>query len=184
MSRREGLRRLLVEYHPEDAAELGYRGRMLDLAKAAADPFARDAFGPGHFTASAFVLHPERLALLLVHHRKLGRWLQPGGHIDPGDPGALAAARREAEEETGLVGLEPRGTGLFDLDVHRFPARPWGDPAHEHFDLRFLFRAAHGSAAAGPEVGEVRWMTRDEIREHDTGRSLLRPAAKALGDLS
>ena len=183
MSRRAALRRLLGAYDPEDPAERSYLARMRDLATAP-DPFARNAFAPGHFTAGAFVLHPGRPALLLVQHRKLDRWLQPGGHIDPEDPGPREAAARETGEETGIVLMQPLGEGLFDVDVHRFPAREGGDPAHEHFDLRFLFRSGLEDPVPGVEVGEVRWMTLAEIAGHDTDRSLLRPAAKALGDLS
>jgi len=182
--RRRALLGLLADYDPADEAEQEYLARMRDLAESSPDPFARDSFTPGHFTAGAFVVHPAQPRLLLIHHGKLGRWLQPGGHVDPGDTGPRHAARREAGEETGITAIELLDPGLFDVDVHRFPAGPGGGHAHEHFDLRFLFRARHAAVAAGPEVGAVRWMSRAEIEELDADRSLLRPAVKALDDLS
>lgn len=182
--RRQALLALLVAYSPHDAAERGYLARMQDLAAALTDPFARDAFAPGHFTASAFVVHPSQSRLLMVHHAKLGRWLQPGGHIDPGDTGPGAAAGREVAEETGITALEAGGGGLLDVDVHLFPARPGGDPRHEHFDLRFLFRARDTVAAPGEEVRDVGWVSLAGLDGMGVDRSVLRPAAKALGDLS
>jgi 8-oxo-dGTP pyrophosphatase MutT (NUDIX family) len=126
---------------------------MLALLDVPGDPFARDHFVPGHFTASAFVLSPARDALLLIHHSKLHRWLQPGGHVDAGDPDVLFAAQREVEEEVGLVDLSPAepGAGLFDADVHRIPARR-AEPEHEHFDLRFAFVAQSRAYRAGSDA--------------------------------
>lgn len=103
----------------------------------------------GHLTASAFVVDRERRHLLLIHHRALDRWLQPGGHAD-GDPDLLAVARREVREETGLAEFNPVTTRPFDLDIHTIPAR--GEiPAHLHYDVRFLFEADGGSALQGDE---------------------------------
>lgn len=89
----------------------------------------------GHLTASAWLVSADGERVLLTHHRKLGRWLQLGGHAD-GESDLAAVALREAEEESGLPGLvlEP---GIFDLDRHRIPAR--GDePEHWHYDVRFV----------------------------------------------
>ena len=71
--------------------------RALDLAQLPR-PADRDRFEPGHFTASGFVISPNRKALLLIHHRRLDRWLQPGGHIDSEDASPIAAAIREVAE--------------------------------------------------------------------------------------
>ena len=99
----------------------------------------------GHFTGSAFVVSADGERTLLMHHRKLGLWVQPGGHAD-GDPDLAAVALREAQEETGLRGLtlEP---GIFDLDRHAIPARR-DEPEHFHYDVRFVVRAAAGEAFA------------------------------------
>ncbi len=137
---------------------------MLDLLDAPGDPFRRDRFDPGHFTASAFVLAPDGNALLEVHHVKLGRWLQPGGHVEPGDESLAAAARREVLEETGLGDLapEPGAPEPFDLDIHPIPAHR-AEPAHLHFDVRFLFRSGSVEARAGPEARAIRWTPLDQV---------------------
>src|ERR1700744_1954418 len=92
----------LATYQARDAADREFLSRMLALCDSVADPRARTSFEPGHFTASAFILSPMPDALLLILHGKLGRWLQPGGHVDRDDSDLLAAARREAREEVGI----------------------------------------------------------------------------------
>ena len=150
---------------------------MLELCGASGDPLRRDHFEPGHFTASAFVLAPDRGALLLVHHRKLDRWLQPGGHVEPGDADLLAAARREVLEETGIAELALERTGSFDLDVHPIPALGPELP-HEHFDVRFLFRAGTRALRLSSESKAVRWVPLSEIDRADSDESVLRAVRK------
>ncbi|MGH8028541.1 MAG: NUDIX hydrolase [Arenimonas sp.] len=93
---------------------------------------------PGHLTGSAWVVSADRQRTLLMHHRKLDRWLQPGGHAD-GDTDLARVALREAEEETGLRDLVVEGE-VFDLDRHAIPARG-AEPEHWHYDVRFVVRA-------------------------------------------
>ncbi len=94
---------------------------------------------PGHLTGSAWVVNPARTRVLLTLHRKLGRWLNPGGHAD-GDPDLPAVALREATEESGLTGVRLVSPDLFDFDRHRIPEHR-GVPAHDHYDFRFLCEA-------------------------------------------
>ena len=77
MPRRASLRSLLDAFVPEGGTEREHRIRMLALLDGSADPFGRESYAPGHFTASAFVIAPSSPELLLIHHRKLERWLQP-----------------------------------------------------------------------------------------------------------
>lgn len=170
----------LRAYHPLDATEATHRQRMLALCEQPGDPLSRAAFAPGHFTASGFVLAPAGDALLLVHHKKLERWLQPGGHLEPGDRDIEQACRRELLEEVGLAGLALEHEGIFDLDIHRIPERR-DEPAHRHFDVRFLFRAPslelrHDSR----EVREARWFPLAEIDARLSDASV----ARALGKLA
>ena len=135
-----------------------HRRRMLALLDAEPRPFDRDRFDPGHFTASAFVLSPDGGSLLLIRHAKLGRWLQPGGHVDPADSSPFAAAGRELREEAGVSDAGGDGR-LFDLDVHPIPADPRkGEPPHEHFDLRFLLRSRSSDLKAGDDALAARWV--------------------------
>ncbi len=175
--RASDLRSQLQAYVARDAREAEHLARMRELCESVADPFSRASFEPGHFTASAFVLSPERDALLLILHAKLGRWLQPGGHVDPGDTDLLAAARREACEEAGLEGLDAELRGPFDLDVHAIPPLR-GEPAHAHFDVRFLFRSRSRAARAASDAKAARWVPLDELTAQLSDPSVMRAVHK------
>jgi 8-oxo-dGTP pyrophosphatase MutT (NUDIX family) len=177
--RRAATARLLEEYRPPGPPERRHLEQMQQLLSGEGDPFARDHFQPGHFTASAIVLDPDREAIVLVHHATLNRWLQPGGHFEAGDEGPIAAARREVYEETGLSDLElvdPR-SGLFDVDVHSIPARG-AEPQHLHHDLRLLFVARNRELRPGHEVRAARWVELAEVERLETDRSVLRCVGK------
>jgi 8-oxo-dGTP pyrophosphatase MutT (NUDIX family) len=173
----DDLRTRLAEFAPRDAEEQAHLTRMRELCGAGGDACARGHFNPGHFTASAFIVSPERDALLLILHAKLGRWLQPGGHVEPGDSDLLAAARREAEEEVGLRELELLSPAPFDLDVHEIPALR-GEPPHAHFDVRFLFRARGRALQAGDDAKAARWVELAEVSLELSDRSVLRAVEK------
>lgn len=176
-TRREHLRDDLRRYAALDAREGEHLARMRALIEGGGDPFAAARYMPGHFTASAFVLSPERTELLLIHHRKLGLWLQPGGHVEEGDASVLDAARREVLEEVGLGALELEREGLFDVDVHAIPARR-DALAHEHFDVRFLFRARSRAFTASAEVLSAKWAELGAIERSGTDESVLRAVRK------
>jgi 8-oxo-dGTP pyrophosphatase MutT (NUDIX family) len=132
---------------------------------------------PGHITASAWIVDPERAHAVLMHHRKLGRWLQPGGHVD-GDPDVRGAAMREAREETGLRTLRMISEEIYDIDVHRIPARTT-EPEHEHFDLRFALEADPREMLRGNDESlDIRWVPLASIGEYETDDSVLRLVVK------
>lgn len=164
---------VLSAFEPADDREARFRTAIIDLLRSNSLPFSRTTFAPGHVTASGFVLSPDRQRVLLVLHRKLGTWLQPGGHIEQSDPDVVAAQRREIEEETGLSRLE--WLGLVDLDVHEFPARG-EEPAHLHFDVRSAFLAESWEIGAGDGTDRVGWFAFDEIPRDDP--SITRPVEK------
>ena len=175
--RRREVRSLVAAHQPADAVEAGFRDRMIGLLDGAGDPFSRHRYDPGHFTASAFVISPDGGSLLLVHHRKIGLWVQPGGHVDPADASPQEAARREAEEEAGVTGLQSVSAALFDVDVHEFPAH--GDqPDHLHFDLRFLFRTRLPDLRPAPEVAGAEWVRFDDVASVSAGAALGRAVLK------
>lgn len=177
MTRRARLRLDLERYEPHDALEDRHLTRMRELIASDGDPFAAIRYAPGHFTASAFVLSPDRSDVLLIHHKKLGLWLQPGGHIETSDTTALEAARREVLEEVGIADLELDHDGLFDVDVHEIPARK-DALAHEHFDVRFLFRAKSRSFVASAEVLSAKWAPLELVERSGTDESVLRALRK------
>ncbi len=168
---------MLAGHVAADDLEANYVARTRALIEGPGDPFSRTQFDPGHVTASCFVLSPQRDALLLVLHGKLHRWLQPGGHVDSDDVDVVAAARREAAEEVGLTDLLQVGTGLFDVDVHKIPARAT-EPAHHHFDVRLLFVSSCSQAVAGSDAAAVRWVPLSEVSAETSDESVMRAVRK------
>lgn len=181
---RRPLLALLARYEGVFPHEAAVAARIRRLVQTRRDCFARTC-RPGHVTGSAWVLSADRTKALLLRHKKLGKWLQPGGHADD-DPDVLRVAIREAEEESGLVGLRLLGTPApLDLDVHAIPERRNAageliEDAHEHHDVRWLL-VAPGAArpVASDESHEVRWCTAAEIRRLTNEASVLRMLRKA-----
>jgi len=135
-------------------AMMSSAGLFREFAAGHVDCFERSC-RPGHFTGSAWLVDGGGERVLLTHHRKLGRWLQLGGHAD-GDADLARVALREAEEESGLRDLvvEPE---IFDLDRHLIPARA-SEPAHWHYDVRFVVRATGATDfVVGDESHELAW---------------------------
>lgn len=133
---------------------------------------------PGHITASAMIVDATAQNILLLHHRKLDRWLQPGGHAD-GDENVLQVARKEVFEETGLQTFIFQ-SDVFDVDIHAIPARP-DFVEHYHYDIRFLFQVDRNAALhVNDESFAIRWFPIDEIASVTGGSdSILRMATKA-----
>ncbi|TDQ14999.1 8-oxo-dGTP pyrophosphatase MutT (NUDIX family) [Algoriphagus boseongensis] len=111
-----------------------------DFIELTSDPlaFKRERL-EGHFTASAWIVNKKRTHTLLTLHRKLGRWLQLGGHAD-GNENLLEVAMKEAQEESGLQSLSMVDSTIFDIDKHIIPNRPHV-PEHFHYDVRYLLEA-------------------------------------------
>jgi 8-oxo-dGTP pyrophosphatase MutT (NUDIX family) len=164
-----------------DEAEARDVARILDFVARHPDPFDR-RIAEGHLTGSAFVISPDGGRVLLLHHRKLDRWLQPGGHADLGEQSGEDVALREVREETGLRSfrLHPAAPRPLDVDVHEIPARP-GEPAHAHLDLRYLVVAEEGELARAPaEAADLRWFGWDELPPLRLDAGLRRGLAKVL----
>ena len=170
---RDGLRLALTPLL--DSEDALFIPQFLVLLDGPGDITAFDHFDPGHVTASGFVVSPAGDSFALVHHRKLERWLQPGGHLEPHDVDLESAARREIEEETGLRQMD--SMGLFDIDIHTFPGRA-DVPEHLHFDVRFAFRSQAGKLAALDGVTDAQWVGFGELEVFDVDVSVRRPAAK------
>jgi 8-oxo-dGTP pyrophosphatase MutT (NUDIX family) len=164
--------------HPEEAPVIE---RFTRFVRAHGDCFHR-TLAIGHVTGSAWIVNAAGDAVLLTHHRKLNRWLQPGGHAD-GDPDVLAVARREADEETGLTPLVPVETAIFDLDIHTIPARG-AEPAHDHFDVRYAIRhTGDGLFAVSAESHDLAWVPIARLDDYTDEDSMHRMARKWLARL-
>ena len=166
----------LEAHRPVDEREAADLERMKRAAARVPPPLTRKDF-PEHFTASAVVVSTDGREVCLVLHAKLHRWLQPGGHCEPGDADIAQSALREAREETGLQ-LERVG-GLLDVDAHVIPARK-DEPEHTHLDLRFLVRQVGGELKHDPnESHGAKWLSWDEALAHADEPAMRRMLAKA-----
>ncbi len=134
---------------------------------------------PGHITGSAWIVDSNRSQTLLVHHAKLNKWVQPGGHAD-GDENILRVALREAEEETGLKKLKIVELAPFDVDIHTIPLRK-DFPEHFHFDIRFLIEASIDEPIlVSEESHDVKWIPLTSLEKYNKERSVLRMKEKLL----
>jgi 8-oxo-dGTP pyrophosphatase MutT (NUDIX family) len=119
----------------------------------------------GHITGSAIILSPDRKHVLLIYHKLFQVWQQPGGHWETDEPNPLAAARREAIEETDVhlkesLSVDPSGPLVpLDIDTHKVPARPEkNEPRHYHHDFRYTFVAADTTVMHQvSEVDAAKW---------------------------
>ena len=156
------------------------RARLVAFVAAHPDAFER-TLAVGHVTASAWVVDPARTHALLAHHRKLGKWLQLGGHVDGDADVRRGAALREAREESGLTSLRFATDGIYDLDVHAIPARP-GEPAHDHYDVRFALEADPAEPlVASAESNALAWVALADLPAYGADESVLRLARKTAG---
>jgi 8-oxo-dGTP pyrophosphatase MutT (NUDIX family) len=128
---------------------------------------------PGHITGSAWIINGNQSKVLLVHHAKLNRWLQPGGHAD-GEEDVTNVALREAQEETGVKNFHLLSPAIFDIDIHPIPARP-DFPAHDHYDVRFLFQADDREPLiVSEESHDVRWIELARLADFNAAHSIQR----------
>ena len=172
----------LERYARERPGDEAVVARFRALIQTAA-PFSRGQFAPGHLTCSACVLGDGGKRVLLVHHARLGRWLQPGGHVEPGDDSPLASARREVHEECGLDALERVGDAPIDLDVHEIPGRG-AEPGHLHYDLRYAFSVAGAPPLRQSEESiALRWLEVERLAELTSEESVTRLVARAVAAL-
>jgi 8-oxo-dGTP pyrophosphatase MutT (NUDIX family) len=175
---RKALVASLRKYKTDFAEETGFIHQFLSLLE---HPrcFYRDHF-PGHITASAWITNPSSTHVLLTHHAKLDRWLQPGGHAD-GEENVLGVALREGREETGLSSLRIRSQSILDIDIHTIPARK-EFPKHDHYDVRFLFEAdSNEKLVVTEESRDLAWVLITDLKQK-TGNnlSMLRMAEKVF----
>ena len=162
---------------PEEAGTVAVFAQLLGGQEDGIDNAYLRSRLAGHFTASAWLVDGTGTRVLLTHHRKLGRWLQLGGHAD-GDTDLARVALTEAQEESGLDGLvvDPL---LFDLDRHWIPARD-EVPGHWHYDARYVVRAGEDERfVVSGESLALAWRGIDAIAD-DVGAdgSLRRMACK------
>jgi 8-oxo-dGTP pyrophosphatase MutT (NUDIX family) len=168
----------LQAYVAAGAREAAMRDRTIAFLNAYGERAFERTLTTGHITASAWVLDPERTRAVLLHHRKLDRWLQLGGHVD-GDPDVRRAALREAREESGLRTLRLIIDDIYDVDVHPIPERG-NEPRHDHYDIRFALEAdPREPLVRNAESHDVRWISLTDLETYTIDDSVRRLAAKS-----
>lgn len=169
----------LYNYKPKSQREQEHLQKIINLMEREPDCFLRSC-EEGHITASAWVVTPDLQKVLLMHHRKLDKWLQPGGHAD-GDTNLAGVAVREAHEESGLTSLRPMRPQIFDVDVHPIPARGT-EKEHLHYDVRYLLTANPQEALApNGESKGFAWIALGEVEQLTAANpSILRMLHKTM----
>jgi 8-oxo-dGTP pyrophosphatase MutT (NUDIX family) len=167
-------------YDPADGAALKSCELILLLLERTSAPFSRRQFTPGHITASGLVISPDGGRILLVHHRRLDRFLLPGGHVEDEDASVAETARREVVEETGALLRSDSVPALVSLDVHGIPPRK-GEPYHLHHDLTFAFHASANEVRPNAEARSVVWCDPAEFDRYGLPNNIRRAWLRVCG---
>ncbi|MGB8939066.1 MAG: NUDIX domain-containing protein [Streptomyces sp.] len=153
-----------LDQHPEDKRELSV---VLGLIDDGDDLTSRKTL-PGHVTAGAILAGPDGRVLHILHNATQ-KWLLPGGHLEPSDETLLRAAGRELAEETGIPPhvVTPHSETPLHIDIHPIDTNPAkNEPAHQHFDFRFLFRtAADIGDLQTEEVSDAAWREVESLHD-------------------
>lgn len=175
---RQELLGLLNQYQTRFMDELAFIDKARYFIETHQDIFYRELW-PAHVTGSAWVVNPARDRVLLLHHRKLDRWFQPGGHAD-GDADIIRVSLKETAEETGLDPSRVRLVDgrIFDIDIHTIHASDH-DPRHQHIDVRFLVEIDDTVPIPGnDESHEVLWVPLHQASSFNNNRSTYRMVDK------
>ncbi len=167
MASRFTLIKQLQQYMPISDQEMSSKDKILSFIESHKDCFER-TLTIGHVTASAWLLSKDKSKALLMHHARLDKWLQLGGHCD-GNADVLSVAIREAQEESGIQAIVPLSRAIFDVDVHIIPATA-NQKEHYHYDIGFLLHVVSDEQpVANSESKELRWFSKnyEELPEHD-----------------
>lgn len=177
--RRDHTIQWVESFAPAREREVQSRRQTLELLRGSKTPFDRRHYEPGHITASGLVLSPDGNRVLLVFHRRLQAWLQPGGHVDESDSDVAATAAREVREETGVTLAPDHNPPLVAVDVHQIPANR-REPEHFHHDLMFRFTATSETLEAAEEVREVVWCPLHRLTDYPLDEPLLNGLERAV----
>jgi 8-oxo-dGTP pyrophosphatase MutT (NUDIX family) len=168
---------LLEQYHTSDVHEAAMLQDMRLFTKRYPLCLER-SLSIGHITTSAWITDLSREYILMLHHRKLDKWLQPGGHAD-GESNLHKAAMKEVVEESGLSrSIAFLSEDIFDVDIHLIPARKQ-EPAHHHYDIRFMMKAdKEEPLTINQESKALRWVHLNEVPALNPDESIIRMLRK------
>ena len=174
----KSLEQLIIHYaqtYPEEMAP----NDMLKFLDEETGYFLRNNYN-GHFTGSAWIVSPDKSSILMTHHKKLGKWIQLGGHADR-ESDLLKVALREATEESGIQQFKVLSEEIFDLDIHEIPQIN-SELRHLHYDVRFLLEADPDGEAVitSNESHDVSWIQIADVAELNAEVSIQRMINKTL----
>ncbi len=173
---RKHLLDLLQEYQKSFPEESDRVERLQNFVREHPDCFERSS-SIGHITGSAWLVNRAGTHTLLTHHKKLNKWLQPGGHVD-GNPDVLQSALREAEEESGLSGILPLSEDIFDIDIHAIPQHG-SEAEHYHYDVRFAVHTTESEDyLVSDESHDLAWVNIQDVQQLTQEESMLRMVRK------
>ena len=177
--KRDLLLGLLYAYFPSDADEQAFKETTINFVNEHEDCFER-SLSIGHITASVWLVSKDGSHALLMHHTKLDKWFQLGGHCD-GDSDTCAVAIKEAQEESGIQAIEPISHEIFDIDIHLIPENS-KEKAHYHYDIRFLLQVVSDEQVIqNNESKELRWISKDRNQLPTDSPSVIRMFEKWVG---
>jgi len=181
MPHRTQLLELIADYRLRYPLEIETTGRLERFVRENPDCFSRELLA-GHVTGSAWIIDESASRTLLTHHKKLNKWLQPGGHAD-GMSDVAEVALKEATEESGLSALHLPSSAILDIDIHRIPARK-NEPEHFHYDCRFLIQCGSDDHyVISEESHDLAWVPIAGLSQYTDEHSVTRMADKCLGFL-
>lgn len=154
----------LHNYKPFDEVEAQHLESIRKFMQDGKNQFSRSNL-EGHVTGSGFLMNLEMTEMLMTHHLKLNDWFQFGGHSDENE-NTLEVAIRETLEESGIDEFLPVSSDIFDVDVHRIPENlKKHEPAHYHYDVRFLFTTSNRKFLVSNESNKLKWFTLAEFKK-------------------
>lgn len=164
MSHRNKLLNLLNEYECESIEKQEIKNNIKNFIINNENCFLRTNLN-GHITASAFLIGPDKVSVLLTHHKQINRWLQLGGHAD-GDSDIIRVAKKEAIEESGIQSVYMEKKQVFDIDIHMIEEYK-SVPKHYHYDVKFLLNSDSFEYKISEESNDLKWVKIIDIINSD-----------------
>lgn len=155
---------LLQNHQTSFSEEIEFRKQIIEFLEQN-DDFALRSNLTGQLTGSAWVVNKERTKVLLIHHKKLNKWLQIGGHIEATDKTIEETILREIKEESGLKGLKLLSSSIYDIDIHTIPQKK-EIAEHLHFDIRLIVEADENEILLpqDEEILDIKWYSVNEVQ--------------------
>jgi 8-oxo-dGTP pyrophosphatase MutT (NUDIX family) len=173
---------LLQNYQTLFAEEIEFQKQMIHFLEQN-DDFALRSNLIGQITGSAWIVNKEHTKALLIHHKKLNKWLQIGGHIDDTDKTIEETILREIKEESGLTNLKLLSSSIYDIDIHTIPQKK-EIAEHLHFDIRLIIEADENEALIpqDEEILDIKWCSVNEVQNLAESTTSINQSMKRMVD--